>query len=57
VEHRFGAYDWQNKDDNIREYGEQYPPLYSLDKVLYFSNLEQKQVNQFKYVLIIDEAN
>ncbi len=33
VEDRFGAYDWQNNEENIKHYGQPSPPLYKLEKV------------------------
>lgn len=33
TEKRFGAYDWQCKEENMKHYGQHYPPEYSLDKM------------------------
>ena len=33
VENCFGAYDWQSKEENTRQYGQPLPPVYNLDQV------------------------
>jgi hypothetical protein len=42
VEDCFGAYDWQNNEENIRHYGQPSPPLYKLEKVFRVKQIKNR---------------
>jgi hypothetical protein len=42
VEDCFGAYDWQNNEENIRHYGQPSPPLYKLEKVFIVKQIKNR---------------